>query len=127
VQLQEQIDGFREAGLGVVGLTYDAPAQQQAFIDRFGIDYPMLSDIDAASVRALGILNTDYQPGDSAYGIPYPGVYVVDGDGIIRAKVFVEGYATRVDAAGVLRLAREALNLDVTAASPETPAGLRTD
>jgi peroxiredoxin len=98
VQLQEQIDAFREAGLGVVAMTYDAPALQQAFVARHGITYPMLSDVDATSVRALGILNTDHQPGDSAYGIPYPGV-------------FVEAYSTRVDAEGVLRLARDTLGL----------------
>ena len=109
MQLQEQIDTFREAGLGVVAMTYDAPALQQAFVSRHGITYPMLSDVDATSVRALGILNTDYQPGDSAYGIPYPGVFVVDRDGVIRAKVFVEAYSTRVDAEGVLRLARDTL------------------
>jgi peroxiredoxin len=112
VQLQEHLEAYRAAGIGVVAMTYDPPEALSAFRDRHGIEYPLLSDVDAASVRALGILNTEYQPGDSAYGIPYPGVFVLDGDGVIRAKIFVEPYAIRVDAAGVLRVARAALGLE---------------
>ena len=73
VQLQGLVNEFRAAGIGVVALTYDAPQLQQAFIDQNGITYPFLSDIDAYTVSALGILNEKYVPGDSAYGIPHPG------------------------------------------------------
>ena len=112
MQLQEQIEGFRQEGLGVVAITYDAPALQRVFIDRAGIEYPLLSDIDAQTVTRLGILNQDYKPGDSAYGIPYPGVLIMDPAQIVRAKVFVEGYETRVRAENVLAAAREALGLE---------------
>jgi peroxiredoxin len=111
VQLQEQLGGFESAGIAVVAMTYDAPELQQAFIDEQGISYPMLSDIDASSVKALGILNTKYQPGDNAYGIPYPGIFVVAPDMTIVGKIFVEGYSTRVDAAAVLVYAREVLGV----------------
>lgn len=114
VQLQDHIEDFRAAGLGVVGMTYDAPAAVQAFADRHGLDYPLLADVEATTVQALGILNTEYQPGDSAYGIPYPGVFVADRSGVIRAKIFVEPYSIRVDGAGVLRAARAALGLDAS-------------
>lgn len=111
MQLQEHLDQYRAAGLGVVAITYDSQDLQQAFIDKFDIRYPLLSDIDATSMTALGILNRDYQPGDSAYGIPYPGAFVVDRDLIVRGKIFVEGYETRVDAEGTLAAAKKALNL----------------
>ena len=109
MQLQAQLDEFEEAGLAVAALTYDAPALQQKFVDRFSITYPVLSDIDATSVRNLGILNTDYEPGDRNYGIPYPGVFVIDTSGTIVGKIFVEGYATRVDADGDLAYALSVL------------------
>lgn len=112
MQLQERIEGYRQAGLGVVAITYDTPALQQAFIDKAGIDYPLLSDIDAQSFIALGILNQEYQPGDSAYGIPYPGVLVLDPAQTVRARIFVEGYETRGGADQVLATAREALDID---------------
>lgn len=111
MQLQEQIEGYRQAGLGVVAITYDTPELQQVFIDRAGIEYPLLSDIDTATFTALGILNRDYEPGDGAYGIPYPGVLVLDRGERVRAKVFVEGYETRVKAENVLDTAKQALGI----------------
>ena len=74
-----------------------------------GISYPLLSDIDATSILALDILNTEYESGDGAYGIPYPGIYVVNPDMEIVGKIFVEGYKTRVDALAVLGYAQERL------------------
>jgi len=109
VQLQSHLAQFEAAEIGVVVLTYDAPALQRKFIDRFAITYPLLSDIDATSIKNLGILNTDYQPGDSSYGIPYPGVFVLNPEQKIVGKIFVEGYSTRVDADGVLAYAQEML------------------
>jgi peroxiredoxin len=111
VQLQENLQKFTDAGIGVLVLTYDAPEAQAQFIAARGIEYPMVSDIEAASVIALGILNAEYQPGHSAYGIPHPGIFVLDGSLTIREKLFVEGYQSRVDADAVLAVARQALNL----------------
>jgi peroxiredoxin len=111
VQLQENLDKFEQAGIAVVAMTYDAPELQQAFIEKQGITYPFLSDIDASSVIALDILNTEYEPGHGAYGIPYPGVFVVNPAGEIVGKIFLEPYSMRVDADGVLAYAKQALNL----------------
>ena len=110
MQLQEHLDRYREAGLEVVALTYDDPEVQQQFVERFDVQYPVLSDIDATTVKALGILNAEYGPDHGAYGIPYPGVFVLDRDLVVRGKVFVEGYETRVDAENVLAYAMQALS-----------------
>ncbi len=112
VQLQENLASFSEAGISVVALTYDTPELQQDFIDAQGIEYPFLSDIDATSVIALDILNQQYPPGHDNYGIPYPGIFVVNPERKIVGKIFVEGYRTRVDAAGVLAYAKEKLELE---------------
>jgi peroxiredoxin len=109
VQLQENLDSFEQAGIAVVAMTYDAPELQQVFIDEQGISYPFLSDIDARSVQALDIVNSKYPPGDVHYGIPFPGIYVVNSDNIIVGKIFVEGYRTRVEAASVLAYAKSVL------------------
>jgi len=109
VQLQENLQAFHAAGIAVVAITYDAPELQQAFIDKNGIKYPFLSDIDARSVKALDILNPEKQPGESAYGIPYPGIFIVDSDKKIVGKIFLEGYKKRLDASMVLATATELL------------------
>ena len=110
MQLQGAVDRFADAGIGIVVLTYDSPELQQAFIDEFNITFALLSDIDAASVTSLRLLNEEYSPGDSQYGIPYPGVLVLDRDQTVVGKIFLEGYQKRVDAAGVLDFATKALN-----------------
>lgn len=95
----------------MVLVTYDAPELQQAFVSKYQISYPVLSDLDAATVKALGIFNEEYQPGDRAYGIPHPGIFVLDPQMTVKAKIFVEAYAERVTADGVLQVAEAALKL----------------
>ena len=51
MQLQEQVANFKEAGIGIVAITYDSPELQQVFIDAASITYPLLSDIDAKPLR----------------------------------------------------------------------------
>ena len=62
----------------MVAITYDTPELQQPFIEAAGLEFPLLSDIDAESFINLGILNDEYEPGEGAYGIPFPGVFVVN-------------------------------------------------
>jgi len=112
IHLQEHKKGFDEAGIGMVAITYDEPAEQQAFIDKFSITIPVLSDIDAMSFKTLGILNEDYQTGDFQYGIPHPGMIVIDPQGKVVGKLFLEAYSSRVDSAAALAFAKTALGLD---------------
>jgi len=106
VQLQRNQADFERAGFSIIALTYDSPALQAAFIEANGIEYPMLSDVAARSVQALGILNVDYVPGDDHYGIPYPGIFILDESMTIQGKLFLASYAQRVDASEVLALAK---------------------
>ena len=108
--MQSHADQFKDAGVGIAVITYDSPELQQAFVDEFSITYPLLSDVDATSIKALGLLNEEYSPGDAIYGIPHPGVLVIDSGQNRAAKVFLEGYDTRVEAAGVLEVALRALD-----------------
>jgi peroxiredoxin len=110
IQLQAHKPAFDAAGVGLVAITYDAPKLQRIFIDKHGISIPVLSDIDALSFKTLGILNTDYQPGDSQYGIPHPGMIVVDPRGVVVGKLFLEAYSVRVDARSALAYALEVLD-----------------
>jgi peroxiredoxin len=112
IQLQDYKADFDAAGIGMVAITYDAPARQQAFIDKFGITIPLLSDVDALSFKTLGILNEEYQPGDFQFGIPHPGMIVIAPTGKVVGKLFLEAYSARVDSAATLAFARTALGID---------------
>jgi peroxiredoxin len=109
IHIQEHKALFDQAGLGLVAITYDEPALQQVFIDRYDITLPILSDIDALTFKTLGILNGDYQEGDFQYGIPHPGMIVINPEGIVVGKLFLEAYSSRVDSAAALNFALQAL------------------
>ena len=110
MQLQEQVANFKEAGIGIVAITYDSPELQQVFIDAASITYPLLSDIDATTIKTLGILNEQYEPGETAFGIPHPGVFVIAPGMKIVGKIFVEDYQVRVDGEGTLAYALQVLD-----------------
>jgi peroxiredoxin len=111
IQLQEHKAAFDAAGIGMVAITYDDPQLQQDFIDKFGITIPVLSDIDALSFKTLGILNDDYAPGDFQYGIPHPGMIVIDRNGRVVGKQFLQAYSSRVDSAAALEFAKTSLGI----------------
>lgn len=112
IQLQQYRQEFEAAGIGLVAITYDAPPLQQAFIDKFGIEFPVLSDVDGLSFKTLGILNENYQPGDFQYGIPHPGMMLINPAGEVVGKLFLEAYSSRVDSAAALAFAKTALGVD---------------
>jgi hypothetical protein len=74
----------------------------KSFADRQHITYPLLSDPDSKIIRAYDILNETTKQGTPTYGIPYPGVYVVDVQGRIVSKYFEEDYKDRVSTADIL-------------------------
>ncbi len=60
------------------------------------IPYPLLSDIDSKVIGDYGILNTEVERHDAVfYGIPFPGVYVCDENGVVVAKFFHDSYKKR--------------------------------
>jgi peroxiredoxin len=63
------------------------------FARRRKITVPLLSDPDSKTIRAYGLLNKEAK--GKAEGIPYPGTILIGKDGVIRAKLFVEGYKDR--------------------------------
>lgn len=108
--MQELSAEFEKAGIGIVAITYDTPALQQVFIEAAAITYPFLMDIDTESFAALEILNDEHGPEDKHYGLPFPGIFVLNTEREIVGKIFVERYQIRVDAETTLEYALEVLD-----------------
>jgi hypothetical protein len=103
VELNGSFDKLTEAGLGVVAISYDSIAILSSFSERHGgIGYVMLSDPDAEIINAFGIRNTDHAEDSMGYGVPYPGTYIVDPDGIVVEKFFAPDYRERFTADTIL-------------------------
>jgi peroxiredoxin len=104
-QLVEVTPEFAAMGISVATMTYDSLDILKAAEEDYSVSFPMLRDEDVKHVSALGILNQQYQPGQRAYGIPEPGIFLVSADGIIRFKFAEQDYRMRPDFGLVLEAA----------------------
>ena len=102
VDLNQQLASFRKQGLTVATITYDSAAILKHFAERQQIKYAMLSDPESKIIRAFGIFNENTEKGTRGYGIPYPGVYVLDEKGVVKSKYFEDDYTERYSAASIL-------------------------
>jgi peroxiredoxin len=95
VQLAEWQEKFAEIGVNLAGMTYDSREILKNFHDDQSLGYPLLQDVDATHVKAYGVLNEEYVPGDRGYGIPHPGILFIRSDGVVALKFAVPGYRSR--------------------------------
>lgn len=120
---------MRQHGIGLAAISYDPPDILADFSQRFGIRFPLLSDVGSATIRAFGILNTvadaalgagrddpvvlsDLKRYVSATGLlsvatitsgtPFPGTFMVNQDGRVTARFFEEFYRERTTASTIM-------------------------
>jgi len=102
VQLERSRAEFEKCGVAVAAISHDNQATLRHFAERVGIRFTLLSDPESAIIRAFGILNTNLPQDHEFYGIPFPGMYVVDATGTVRAKYFEQNYRERFTPESVL-------------------------
>ncbi len=102
MELEDTLDELAEQGLGLVAITYDTPEVIRHFAQRVGITYPLLADPDSKIIGAFDILNTNIPEDHEWYGVPFPGTYVVDANGIVKAKYFEQDHRERYTADSIL-------------------------
>ena len=100
--MQQNLEQFRRQGLSVCSISYDSVEILADFTKRRGIAFPLLSDPQSEIIRAFGLLNTTIPAGHPWHGIPYPGIYIVDENGIVRSKYFQDTYQERYTAPSIL-------------------------
>jgi DsbC/DsbD-like thiol-disulfide interchange protein len=61
-----------------------------------------LSDKGSVVIRKFGILNTNVPNDVMFYGIPFPGDYLINPDGVVREKLFLPDYQERAAASQVV-------------------------
>ena len=93
--MTEWQERFAEIGVALAAMSYDDVEPLTAFAEDHDIGYALLSDEGARHVNALGIRNEEYAEGHGAYGIPHPGVFFIDANGVIALKRAVPGYRER--------------------------------
>ena len=109
--MRDAYEKFREHGIELYAISYDDQKVLSEFASKQNIPFRLLSDVDSSVIRAYGILNEQVtEEAGPIFGIPYPGVYVTDEDGVVVAKFFHDTYKKRdspeilIDAAMVIFL-----------------------
>ncbi len=103
MELARNADKIRAAGLGLAAVSYDSPALLKNFAERQKIGFPLLSDSDSKTIREFGLLNEEVPKDSFAYGVPYPGIFILDSAGMVTAKYFEADYKER-DSTGLILL-----------------------
>lgn len=77
-QLQKEIGRFQEKGATVLGISVDSPWSHKAWAEEGGIDFPLLSDFQREVVDEYGVKHEA--------GFPERAYFVIDKEGVVRAK-----------------------------------------
>lgn len=114
MELQRALADYERNGITVFAISYDSVGVLAAFAEKHGIGYPLLSDEGSGVIRRLGLLNEQVQEQHAAFGIPYregangvayPGAFILDENGIVREKRFLQNYRERETGAALLEQA----------------------
>jgi len=106
VELSGETRVFRELGINVVVMTYEPVETNREFVDKNDAGFVILTDRDSRYFRKLGIFNDEVSPDHRFYGIPHPGIMLVDPDGRIVEKFAEENYRERPVLEDVIEAAR---------------------
>ena len=77
------------------------------FADKNEISFPLLSDESSKTIDAYGIRNSAMDKNKRLAGIPHPGTYVLDAEGVVIGKLFKEKYAERHANEDLIKLVEE--------------------
>lgn len=98
---RDAIGKIRALGAQVVGVSADSASSHRRFIDKHGLNFPLLSDPDNRITAAYGVYKKK-----SLYGREYMGIerttFIIGRDGVVKRvfpKVKVNGHADEVIAA----------------------------
>jgi peroxiredoxin len=87
-----------------VGISYDSLEVLKRAQARHKLTFLLLSDEGSHTIDAYGVRNPEAE--GRARGIPYPTTFLLDKQGIIRAKLFHEGYVQRHSSQDLIEAAK---------------------
>lgn len=85
---------MKEAGVQVAAISYDGVSILSDFGKSSKVEFPLLSDPGSRTMEDFGIRNQKVK-GSRIDGVPHPGTFIIGKDGVIKAKLFFDGYRER--------------------------------
>ena len=102
MDLNTAVAGIERRGYKMAGISYDRPEILKTFIERRSIGYTLLSDPKSEVIDRYKLRDPQYPPGNLAYGVPRPIIFILDRNGVIKAKLYEETYTKRPPATLVI-------------------------
>lgn len=91
IEVNGRAQEFRDRGFTPIFLSYDSPEIQKEFYEKNEFTMPILSDDENVVINAFGVLNADsISERNPLYGYPHPLVFIIDPDGTIQSKLYIE-------------------------------------
>jgi peroxiredoxin len=98
LQLMDLNGGVAEMarrGYRLAGISYEPPAVDADFIKKRGLNYTLLSDPKSEIIDRYKLRDPQYKSGSRAYGVPRPIIFVLDRDGVVKAKLYEDSFTKR--------------------------------
>jgi peroxiredoxin len=104
-KLQTNLKEIEATGSQLAVISYDSADTVKRVAAKREVTFLLLSDPGSKTIDAFGILNKEGK--EKGKGLPYPGVFILDRKGIIRAKLFHPGYAQRATVADLIQALKD--------------------
>ena len=95
MQLNDGLKEIVKRGYKLAALSYDQTDVLQAFTEKRGLMFTLLSDPKSEVIDRYGLRDPAYPVGSKAHGVPKPTLFIVARDGTIKAKLFEESFKDR--------------------------------
>ena len=95
MDLNTGVAQIQNRGYGLAGISYDSPKILADFIEKRSIKYTLLSDPKSEVIDRYALRDPQYPPGNRAYGVPRPIIFILDRNGMIKAKLYEDTYKKR--------------------------------
>ncbi len=121
---QQALPQFREAGASLIAISPQQPDDALSMAEKHALEYDVLSDVDQDVLTAYRI-RFDLPPNvtehmldatlaalakqqpEGHYSLPVPATFVLDQDGVVRARYVSMNYRTRMEPAEALEAVRK--------------------
>jgi peroxiredoxin len=95
IDLNGGLAQMKQRGYGLAGISYEPPAKNADFTAKRGIGYPLLSDPGSKIIDRYKLRDPQYKKGSLAYGVPRPIIFILDRNGVVKAKLYEDTYKKR--------------------------------
>ena len=93
---------FQQRDAVLLGVSTDSVRSHEKFAGKYKLPFTLLADPGSKIIDTYKLRDPQYPQGDFAYGVPRPIIFILDKNGVIKAKLYEETYTKRPPLAVVL-------------------------